>query len=156
MMKNTSRYLVPIVLGAVGVGVVCLLCFRGCGKGGESDNAAAQAALAEARKAELDAKMRESYERRIEIAQVREVIAEQMRKMVDAMREKMPGASDDEVLAALEKEQEWRSLRRRIVDLETANADNRRRTGEVLREYKDVAAPTPEKSPADGDGGEGK
>ena len=60
MMKNTSRYLVPIVLGAVGVGVVCLLCFRGCGKGGESDNAAAQAALAEARKAELDAKMREN------------------------------------------------------------------------------------------------
>ena len=54
MMKNTSRYLVPIVLGAVGVGMVCLLCFRGCGKGGESDNAAAQAALAEARKAELD------------------------------------------------------------------------------------------------------
>ena len=53
-------------------------------------------------------------------------------------------AVDDEVLAALEKEQEWRSLRRRIVDLETANADNRRRTGEVLREYKDVAAPTPE------------
>ena len=151
-MKNTSRYLVPIVLGAVGVGVVCLLCFRGCGKGGESDNAAAQAA----RKAELDGKMRESYERRIEIAQVREVIAEQMRKMVDAMREKMPGASDDEVLAALEKEAEWASLRRRIVDLETANADNRRRTGEVLREYKDVAAPTPEKSPADGGGSEGK
>lgn len=151
-MKNTSRYLVPIVLGAVGVGVVCLLCFRGCGKGGEPDNAAAQAA----RKAELDAKMRESYERRIEIAQVRGVIVEQMRKMVDAMREKMPGASDDEVLAALEKEPEWRSLRRRIVDLETANADNRRRTGEVLREYKDVAVPTPEKSPADGDGGEGK
>ena len=152
MTKNTSRYLVPIVLGAVGVGVVCLLCFRGCGKGGEPDNAAAQAA----RKAELDGKMRESYERRIEIAQVREVIAEQMRKMVDAMREKMPGASDDEVLAALEKEAEWASLRRRIVDLETANADNRRRTGEVLREYKDVAAPTPEKSPADGGGSEGK
>ena len=52
MTKNTSRYLVPIVLGAVGVGVVCLLCFRGCGGGGEPDGAAAQAALAEARRAE--------------------------------------------------------------------------------------------------------
>ena len=152
MMKNTSRYLVPIVLGAVGVGVVCLLCFRGCGKGGEPDNAAAQAA----RKAELDAKMRESYERRMEIARTRHELAEQMKAMVDAMRAKMPGADDDAVLAALEKEAEWASLRRRIVDLETANADNRRRTGEVLREYKDVAAPRPEESPADGDGGEGK
>lgn len=151
-MKNTSRYLVPIVLGAVGVGVVCLLCFRGCGKGGEPDNAAAQAA----RKAELDAKMRESYERRMEIARTRHELAEQMKAMVDAMRAKMPGADDDAVLAALEKEAEWASLRRRIVDLETANADNRRRTGEVLREYKDVAAPRPEESPADGDGGEGK
>lgn len=151
-MKNTSRYLVPIVLGAVGVGVVCLLCFRGCGKGGEPDNAAAQAA----RKAELDAKMRESYERRMEIARTRHELADQMKAMVDAMRAKMPGADDDAVLAALEKEAEWASLRRRIVDLETANADNRRRTGEVLREYKDVAAPRPEESPADGDGGEGK
>ncbi len=151
-MKNTSRYLVPIVLGAVGVWVVCLLCFRGCGKGGEPDNAAAQAA----RKAELDAKMRESYERRMEIARTRHELAEQMKAMVDAMRAKMPGADDDAVLAALEKEAEWASLRRRIVDLETANADNRRRTGEVLREYKDVAAPRPEESPADGDGGEGK
>ena len=151
-MKNTSRYLVPIVLGAVGVGMVCLLCFRGCGKGGEPDNAAAQAA----RKAELDAKMRESYERRMEIARTRHELAEQMKAMVDAMRAKMPGADDDAVLAALEKEAEWASLRRRIVDLETANADNRRRTGEVLREYKDVAAPRPEESPADGDGGEGK
>ena len=140
MMKNTSRYLVPIVLGAVGVGMVCLLCFRGCGKGGEPDNAAAQAA----RKTELDAKMRESYERRMEIARTRHELAEQMKAMVDAMRAKMPGADDDAVLAALEKEAEWASLRRRIVDLETANADNRRRTGEVLREYKDVAAPTPE------------
>ena len=139
-MKNTSRYLVPIVLGAVGVGMVGLLCFRGCGKGGEPDNAAAQAA----RKAELDAKMRESYERRMEIARTRHELAEQMKAMVDAMRAKMPGADDDAVLAALEKEAEWASLRRRIVDLETANADNRRRTGEVLREYKDVAAPTPE------------
>lgn len=155
-MKNTSRYLVPIVLGAVGVGVVCLLCFRGCGKGGESDNVAAQAALAEARKAELDGKMRESYERRIEIARTRHELADQMKAMVDAMRAKMPGADDDAVLAALEKEAEWASLRRRIVDLETANADNRRRTAEVLREYKDVAAPRPEESPADGDGGEGK
>ena len=152
MMKNTSRYLVPIVLGAVGVGMVCLLCFRGCGKGGEPDNAAAQAA----RKAELDAKMRESYERRMEIARTRHELAEQMKAMVDAMRAKMPDADDDAVLAALEKEAEWASLRRRIVDLETANADNRRRTGEVLREYKDVAAPRPEESPADGDGGEGK
>ena len=69
---------------------------------------------------------------------------EHMKKMVDAMREKMPGASDDEVLAALEKEQEWRSLRCRIVDLETASADNRRRTAEVVREYKDVSAPASE------------
>ena len=140
MMKNTSRYLVPIVLGAVGVGMVCLLCFRGCGKGGEPDNAAAQAA----RKAELDAKMRESYERRTEIARTRHELVEQMKAMVDAMRAKMPGADDEAVKAALEKEAEWMSLYRRIVDLEAANADNRRRTAEVLREYKDVAAPTPE------------
>jgi len=144
MTKNTSRYLVPIVLGAVGLAVVCLLCFRGCGNGGEPDNTAVPAASPAERRAELDAKMRESYERRVEIAKVREAIAGQMRKMVDAMREKMPGASDDAVLAALEKEPEWASLRRRIVDLETANADNRRRTGEVLREYRDVAAPLPE------------
>ena len=141
MTKNVSRYLVPIVFGAVGLAVVCLLCFRGCGNGGEPDNSAASPAE---RRAELDAKMRESYQRRVEIAKVREAITGQMRKMVDAMREKMPGASDDAVLAALEKEPEWAALRRRIVDLETANADNRRRTGEVLREYKDVAAPTPE------------
>ena len=144
MTKNMSRYLVPIVLGAVGLAVVCLLCFRGCGNGGEPDNSAAPWASPAERRAELDAKMRESYQRRVEIAKVREAITGQMRKMVDAMREKMPGASDDAVLAALEKEPEWAALRRRIVDLETANADNRRRTGEVLREYKDVAAPTPE------------
>ena len=144
MTKNVSRYLVPIVLGAVGLAVVCLLCFRGCGNGGEPDHSAAPSASPAERRAELDAKPRASYQRRAESAKVREAITGQMRKMVDAMREKMPGASDDAVLAALEKEPEWAALRRRIVDLETANADNRRRTGEVLREYKDVAAPTPE------------
>ena len=144
MTKNTSRYLVPIVLGAVGVGVVCLLCFRGWDKGGEPDGAAAQAALAEARRAEFADKLRERRERRVEIARTRHAVADQMKAMVDAMRAKMPGADDEAVKAALEKEAEWMSLYRRIVDLEAANADNRRRTAEVLREYKDVAAPTPE------------
>ena len=88
--------------------------------------------------------MRERYESRVEIARIRHALADQMKAKVDAMRAKMPGADDDAVLAALEKEAEWGSLRRRIVDLEAANADNRRRTAEVLREYRDVAAPTPE------------
>ena len=156
MTKNTSRYLVPIVLGAVGIAVVCLLCFRGCGNGGEPDNTAEPSASPAERRAEFADKMRERYESRVEIARTRHALADQMKAKVDAMRAKMPGADDEAVKAALEKEAEWMSLYRRIVDLEAANADNRRRTAEVLREYRDVAAPTPEKSPADGDGGEGK
>ena len=145
MMKNTSRYLVPIVLGAVGLAVVVVMCLRGCGRGpSPAEEAAAKAAAREARVAEFRERMDETQQRRFEIKQVRDTITEQMKKMVDAMRGKMPGASDDEVLAALEKELEWRSLRRRIVDLETASADNRRRTAEVVREYKDVSAPAPE------------
>ena len=145
MMKNTSRYLVPIVLGAVGLVVVVFICFRGCSRGpSPAEEAAAKAAALEARKAEFKEKMGETQKRRMEIKQVRDTVTEQMKKMVDAMREKMPGASNDEVLAALEKEPEWRSLRRRIVDLETASADNRRRTAAVVREYKDVSAPEPE------------
>jgi uncharacterized protein (DUF3084 family) len=145
MMKNTSRYLVPIVLGAVGLAVVALVCLRGCERGpSPEEEAAAKAAALEARKVEFKEKMDERQQRRMEIKRVRDTITDQMKKMVDAMREKMPGASNDEVLAALEKEQEWRSLRRRIVDLETASADNRRRTAAVVREYKDVSAPEPE------------
>ena len=153
MTKNTSRYLVPIALGAVGIAAVCLLFLRG---GGEPDAPGPRAPTPAERKAEFDAEMRERYESRMEIARTRHAISDQMKAMVDAMRAKMPGASDDAVLAALEQEVGWASLRRRIVDLETANADNRRRTAEVLREYRDVAAPTPGESPADGGGGEGK
>ena len=153
MTKNTSRYLVPIALGAVGIAAVCLLFLRG---GGEPDAPGPRAPTPAERRAEFADKMRERYESRVEIARTRHALADQMKAKVDAMRAKMPGADDDAVLAALEKEAEWGSLRRRIVDLEAANADNRRRTAEVLREYRDVAAPTPEKSPADGDGGEGK
>ena len=144
MTKNTSRYLVPIALGAVGVGVVCLLCLRGCGSGGRLGTAGPRAASPAERRAEFADKMRERYESRVEIARIRHALADQMKAKVDAIRAKMPGADDDAVLAALEKEAEWGSLRRRIVDLEAANADNRRRTAEVLREYRDVAAPTPE------------
>lgn len=148
MMKNTSRYLVPIVLGAVGPAVVVFICLRGCSRGpSPAEEAAAKAAALEARKAEFRGKMDETQKRRLEIKQVRDMIAGQMKEKVDAVRAKMPGASDDAVLSELEKTEEWLSLRRRIIDLETAMADNRRRIGEVLREYKDVAAPPPEGNP---------
>ena len=148
-MKNTSRYLVPIVLGAVGLAAVVLMCLRGCDKRPSPEaEAAAKAAALEARKAEFRGKMDETQQRRMEIKRVRDGIVAQMKEKVDAMREKMPGATDDAVLSELEKTEEWLSLRRRVIDLETAMADNRRRTAEVVREYKDVSAPVPEGKPA--------
>ena len=55
----------------------------------------------------------------------RETLVASMERMVDAMREKMPGADDAAVKAELEKDPEWNSLYRRVESLGKAVDDNR-------------------------------
>lgn len=71
----------------------------------------------------------------------REAILAQRMKLVrelevkaKAMQEKMPGASEVEVVAELEKDPEWNSLVKRVEDLATASDESRAQSLKIVRE----------------------
>lgn len=51
-----------------------------------------------------------------------------------AMQEKMPGASEAEIVAALEKDPEWNSLVKRVEDLTAAADESRAASLKIVRE----------------------
>lgn len=51
-----------------------------------------------------------------------------------AMQEKMPGASEAEIVAELEKDPEWNSLVKRVEDLTTAADERRAASLKIVRE----------------------
>ena len=71
---------------------------------------------------------------RKDLVLARAKIVEEMKAKVDAMRAKMPGADDAAVKAALGKDSEWTSLEQRVIDLNTALEENRRRTTRIVHD----------------------
>lgn len=71
---------------------------------------------------------------RKELLSQRARIVQKLTNMSRAMQAKMPGASDEEVVAELEKDPEWNSLVKRVEDLVQASEDNRAETLEIVRE----------------------
>ena len=63
----------------------------------------------------------------------RSELIRELEKMIEAKKAAMPGADDAAVKAALEKDQEWIGLKKRVVDLTTAIKESGRRMDEVIR-----------------------
>jgi len=138
MMKRTSQYLVPLALGAM---AVAFLFLAGCSR----EEAGRKPPLSRADppsvymkdanfRAALDAK---GVERK-ELFGVREKLVAEMEKRVDAMRAKLRKAAaavdDAAVKKELEKDPEWRSLVKRVEDLNEACEDNRKAATKLVAE----------------------
>ena len=129
-MKCTSRYLVPLALGAMAAWAVLL---AGCSREETSASRPGAPSLdmkdPSFRKA-LDEKRAE----RNAVLGLREKLMQELEKRVDAMRAKMPGADDAAVKKELEKDPEWNSLIKRISDADAAFDDNRKATTKLVSE----------------------
>lgn len=140
-MMSTRLKLVPFVLLTTGA-LACL--FSGCEK------AAEEAPVAPVRSSslsdpaflkELDVRRRE----RQELSVTRGRLVAEMEKMVDAMRKQMPQADDAAVKAELEKSAEWKSLFKRVEDLNQAIDENRQRAIKSVREQVKGGRPQSDK-----------
>ncbi len=118
------------------------MCFCGCDRG----DAGGETVPKKVRMMEdqaFRAEMKGQVSMRKELAGVRAKLEEKMEGMVDEMKAKMPGADDAAVLAALEKSEEWKSLYKKIVDVNTAIEENQRKSAKIvgrkLKEQKEIS-----------------
>lgn len=75
-------------------------------------------------------------ERRVErqaMAGQRERLMRQMAALVEAKKKELGAADEAKLKAELEKDAEWRSLRERCVDLNTAMRENRQKAMAAVR-----------------------
>lgn len=129
MMKRTSRYLVALMLGIIAMGSVFI---AGCSREEAAEKLKADPPSVYMKDPVFtNALARQRAERR-EILSAREKIMEQVRARVDAMRAKMPKASDEEIKRELEKDPAWQSLMARASDIGKAYEDNRLKTTEIV------------------------
>lgn len=131
-MTNKTK-MVAIAVALAVLAALVAVCMRGC-----RSEAPQKPALPESSPAVYmkDPAFRQTLsnqvERRNGLAKARGELAAQMEKMVDAMKAKMPNADDATVKAALEKDPEWNSLYKRIVDANTALEENRKETTAIV------------------------
>lgn len=78
-------------------------------------------------------KLVEQREARKTLLSQRMKLVKQLEAKSLAMQAAMPGATDAEIVAALEKDPEWNSLVKRVEDLVTAADENRAETLETVR-----------------------
>lgn len=71
---------------------------------------------------------------RTELLRQRAAVVRKLEAMSKAMVAKMPGASDEAVVAELEKDPEWRSLAKRADDLVKAFDEKRAETLQTVRD----------------------
>ena len=133
MMKRASSYLVPFTLGATGL---VLLCLVGCD--GRKDSAPANASPAAVESRMADPVYRQNLEdqlaERNQLSAIRGRLVEKMEAMIEAQRKSLPMADDAALKAALEKDPEWRSLYAKVVDVNVALEDNRKKSLQVVRD----------------------
>lgn len=131
MMQNTSRYLAALAFGAMAIGGVFV---AGCSRDEEPEPPKADPPATYMKDpAFTNALARQRAERR-EILASRESVLKQVRERVDAMREKMPEASDEEIKKVLEQDPEWQSLMARASDIGRAYEENRQATTKIVGE----------------------
>lgn len=131
MMQNTSRYLAALALGAMVLGSVVVV---GCSRDEAPEPPKADPPSVYMKDSVFtNALARQRAERR-EILASRERVLEQVRERVDAMREKMPEASDEEIKKVLEQDPEWQSLMARANDIGRAYEENRQTTTKIVGE----------------------
>lgn len=80
------------------------------------------------------AKLKTQREARGEIVATREGLIEEARAMYEARAAAMPGADEAAVVAALEGDADWCSLKKKIEDLQTAYEESRAQTLKSVRE----------------------
>lgn len=116
------------------------LFFAGCDRG-EGANASAEEPEMRADSPSVymsdpvftNALAKQRAERR-EILATNEKLIRQLEAKVEAMRRKLPGASDDAIRIELEKDPEWNSLAKRIKDAQVAFKENRQTTTKLVGE----------------------
>ena len=130
-MKNMRAKLIPLVLCTTGVALAFL---AGCRKGEEEASASVPPTAPESymNDPEFTARLKEQRSARLELMKSRTALVEEMKKVVEATKARLPGRSDAEVKAALEADVEWISLRKRVADLNAAMEENRLRTTKIV------------------------
>lgn len=139
MTKKICRY-----LAVIGVSLIV-----GCGSEEETQNGEAVENTAQAPRPEeymRDQNFRKKLDdqeiKRNKLLSDRYRVQRALQKKARAMEEKMPGAQESAIVAALEKDPEWVSLKKRMEDLVMAADENRAKTLDVVR---DRLAPTQNK-----------
>ena len=61
-------------------------------------------------------------------------LVRELEKMIEAKKAEMPGANDEALKAALEKDPAWNDLSKRVADLTTAIKENGRKAQGIVRE----------------------
>lgn len=135
MIKRTSQYLVPFVLGAM---AMLSFAFSGCERKEKSVPATQGAQMdppeVYMKDAEFRGKLDAEKQKRMELFKTRAKLVDEMQAKIDAVRAKMPTAEPPAVKAELEKDPEWNSLYKRVEDLNAALNDNRLKATAIVHE----------------------
>lgn len=130
MIIRTSRYLVALTLVVMALGGVF---FAGCSRDEEAKPQADPPSVY-MKDAVFTNALATQRAARGAILRARTKLVAEMEARVDAMREKLKGASDEAVKKELEKDPAWNSLVKRVTDLNTAFEDNRKETTGIVAE----------------------
>ena len=123
--------LVLIVLCAVGLGLLFFALCRRAGKAPEIPASSPKSYMNDpAFMKQLD-DMRKEREDHIVM---RTKFVRELEKMIEAKKAEMPGADDEALKAALEKDPAWNDLSKRVADLTTAIKENGRKAQGIVRE----------------------
>lgn len=129
MIKRASRYLVALTFGVVALGGVIV---AGCSREEAPAVPKADPPSVYMKDPVFTNALAVQRAARQKILSVREKLVVEMESRVDAMREKMKGASDESVKKELEKDPAWNSLVKRVKDLNTVFEENRLKTTKIV------------------------
>lgn len=114
------------------------LLIGGCSKEEPQDAASAEQKMPTPQEYMKDPVFREKLaserHQRDQILAQRGELVRELEAKSKAMQEKMPGASEAEIVAELEKDPEWNSLVKRVEDLTTAADERRAASLKIVRE----------------------
>ena len=130
MIESTSRYLVPFVFGAMALGAFL---FSGCSRE-KGDRVVADPPSVYMKDTRFRKDLDDGQKELEKLMKIRERISGEMKAMVDAVKAKMPSASDDAVKKELEKNLAWGVAGKKLSDVNDAIADRRKKTVELVRQ----------------------
>lgn len=131
MVKRTSRYLVALTLSVIALGSIFI---AGCSREEAKETPQADPPSVYMKDPVFTNALAKQRAERKSILRARDKIMDEVAAKVEAMRAKMPSASDEEIKKELEKDPEWNSLVARAKDVGQAFDENRLKTTKIVGE----------------------